>query len=134
MSWKMPAIQYMLESGTNKTFGRIRRQKTVPTFEQCVAVLEAAEAKGATHVYWFYTKDFGDSDATGYRAAKSIRRYECGEVVLDARACRTCALFASLFLDVEKRGSQVQYERCERAVNRLAQLLVELQAKAKGAA
>jgi hypothetical protein len=129
---KMPAISYEVDSRTNTKWGRVRRQHERPTFEQAVAVLESAESCGAKYVHWFYQRSDEVLGASSHVVA--IHRCECSEVVLGTNVCRTCQLIASLFVDTDKRGAQVQFERAERALDRVSAMCAELQQKARGAA
>lgn len=136
---KPPVIRLTSQTHAGKRICEVRTLKPRPTRDRVVEAFERAEsiAKKSKHrhgiawITWFYVHN-------GTRGhSVNAGRCECGEIWFDQGddICKTCRLLASL-MNVGERSepTQVRFERAERALNRLAELLPQLQREAKGAA
>lgn len=108
----------------------VRNMLNPPTYDQALIALEEAEEHlrktgrtVAAQVRWKYTP--GNWTA--------FCRCECGEIAFCGEVCQTCRLLASLLVESSTSGPlQVRFERAERAMARLAQIVDRLHREARG--
>lgn len=111
-----------------------------PTYDQAIEVLERAEIlldkrRRARKkqpavalrpvVYWEYRRP----ELRGYWM--SFHRCECGDIAFQDRACNACCLIASCLVESNTSGSfDVRYQRAERTLNRIAEVVATMKRQA----